>query len=131
MLVLVCFSNRNISFSLIVQRKKKVRFEDVDNANKQDDDIEYKSMKGNQGKYVDMICWIKTCILVARSMEISRVLYFFRQDLPPEPHVKMRLLINKGIKTTTMMAVQMMGPTTERRPTKPNQPANNQVCNLY
>jgi len=34
MLLLVCFSNRNISFSLIVQSKKKVRFEDVDNAKK-------------------------------------------------------------------------------------------------
>ena len=34
-------------------------------------------MKGNQSKYVDMICWIKTYILVARSMEISRVLYYF------------------------------------------------------
>ena len=56
MFLLVCFSNRNISFSLIVQSKKKVRFKYVDNANKQDDDIEYKSMKGNQGKYVDMIC---------------------------------------------------------------------------
>ena len=61
---------------MIVQ-SKKVRFEDEDNANKQGDVIEDKSMKGNQGKYVDMICWIKTCILVARSMEISRVLYYF------------------------------------------------------
>ena len=34
MFLLVCFSNRNISFSLIVQSKKKVRFEDVDNAKK-------------------------------------------------------------------------------------------------
>ena len=76
MLLLVCFSNRNIFFSLIVQ-SKKVRFEDEDNANKQDDVIEDKSMKDNQGKYVDMICWIKTYILVARSMEISRVLYYF------------------------------------------------------
>ena len=59
------------------------------------------------------------------------LLFYLSQDLPLEPHVKMRLLINKEIKTTTMMAVQMMGPTTERRPTKPNQPANNQVCNLY
>ena len=58
-------------------QSKKVRFEDEDNANKQSDVIEDKSMKGNQGKYVDMICWIKTYILVARSMEISRVLYYF------------------------------------------------------
>ena len=64
------FLTETFSFSLIVQSKKKVRFEDVDNANKQDDDIEYKSMKGNQGKYVVMICWIKTCILVAKPMEI-------------------------------------------------------------
>ena len=34
MFLLVCFSNRNISFSLIVQSKKKVGFEDVDNAKK-------------------------------------------------------------------------------------------------
>ena len=58
-------------------QSKKVRFEDEDNANKQGDVIEDKSMKGNQSKYVDMICWIKTYILVARSMEISRVLYYF------------------------------------------------------
>ena len=58
-------------------QSKKVRFEDEDNANKQGDVIEDKSMKGNQGKYVDMICWIKSYILVARSMEISRVLYYF------------------------------------------------------
>ena len=61
----------------MILQSKKVRFEDEDNANKQGDVIEDKSMKGNQGKYVDMICWIKTYILVARSMEISRVLYYF------------------------------------------------------
>ena len=61
---------------MIVQ-SKKVRFEDEDNVNKQGDVIEDKSIKDNQGKYVDMICWIKTYILVARSMEISRVLYYF------------------------------------------------------
>jgi len=58
-------------------QSKKVRFEDEDNVNKQGDVIEDKSIKDNQGKYVDMICWIKTYILVARSMEISRVLYYF------------------------------------------------------
>ena len=107
-------------------QSKKVRFEDEDNANKQDDDIEYKSMKGNQGKYVDMICWYQD-----QWKSQGFFIILSSQDLSLEPHVKMRLLINKGIKTTTMMAVQMMEPMTERRPTKPNQPANNQVCNLY
>jgi len=48
MFLVICFSNRNISFSLIVQ-SKRVRFQDEDKANKQGDDIEDRPAQGNQG----------------------------------------------------------------------------------
>ena len=119
MLLLVCFSNRNISFSLIVQRKKKVRFEDVDNAKKTNKAQPASKQSGMQLvlKASNNLYWFSSIFSFWRQQQL--MFYVFFKYLLNHHHTKISLVINLKVRHPRMMIkVQRMALKQQRMMTK-------------
>ena len=103
MLLLVCFSNRNISFSLIVQRKNKVRFEDVDNAKKTNKAQPASKQSGMQLvlKAYNNLYWFSSIFSFWRQQQL--MFYVFFKYLLNHHHTKISLVINLKVCHPRMM----------------------------
>ena len=103
MFLLVCFSNRNISFSLIVQRKNKVRFEDVDNAKKSNKAQPASKQSGMQIvlKASNNLYWFSSIFSFWRQQQL--MFYVFLKYLLNHHRSKISLVINLKVHHLRMM----------------------------